>query len=136
MVLVAFVVPRVASQFVLRFFLQLVLVLVSCHERRVVCLLFKDIAAPMIALVLLPSNQAQPAELMLARCADHDVAAVIFLNRVVTLGAHLRIGHQPHCIIALRILLELPPFSELAVDTLMGELTALEAELCATVADD
>lgn len=111
-VLVPLVVVHVASDLILAVLLilyQLLEVFVSILK------LLVDVASvvsPGRLPMLVPSCQAKPTELVLARTTSHVVTPLILLDERVALGACLRVSTEPLQVLAL-ILFLLQPFFDL-----------------------
>jgi hypothetical protein len=86
--------------------------------------------------VLRPRAEAHPAEVVVADPARHVVAALALLNRLLTLGAVLRVGHDPRDVLRLGRVFQLPLFTVIARGGAVGLLPALPAERAAALAQD
>jgi hypothetical protein len=64
------------------------------------------------------------------------VAALVFLNRFVTPGAVLGVGHNPCDVLALSRVLQVPLLRSLAVRRLVGLVAAFKAKRVAALAVD
>jgi hypothetical protein len=94
MIVVPFKVEHVPLQLVLGILRLLLLFLEPFVLLKLFELVTLVITAAGLA-VLLPAAEADPAELMLARMAGHMVAALVLLNRLLAVWAHLAISNDP-----------------------------------------
>ena len=99
--------------------LQSVLISDARHESFIVLLVIEDGALVVHAVMFSPWTHAVPTEFVAARVAAHHVAALILFDRVLALGAVLRVGGQPHGVLALSAFFDDLLLCLFAVDWLM-----------------
>lgn len=86
--------------------------------------------------MLLPISQTQPTKLMPTQLTSHMVTSLVLFNRLLTLGAALRIGQDPVNVLTFIRIFYPPGMSLLTGARLMRLVSALEAVPVAALAQN